>query len=486
MTGLNNLLPVLPLLLTAAGSIVLLLVISIKRNHELSAIIALITLFFSFISAGVITFFDDQMPVRITGLLIIDTYSLYFAQLFTAASIATVVFTFLFFRTCAGRNVEEIYVLLLLATLGSQVLTAASHFASFILGLELISISLYAMIAFRRDMKGIEAGLKYLVLAGSSAAVLLFGMALIYNEFGTMQFSRISALAGFSHVNRLIVITGLVMIVAGTGFKLSLVPFHMWAPDIFQGSPPSIAGFISTVSKGAVFAVLVRFFKPADLQWDASLSIIFWILAVASMSAGNLLALLQRDIRRLLAYSSITHMGYILVAFLASGRLAYVAVAYYLTAYFITMLAAFGVITMVSLAPAKDNGRHRGECCTGLARKSPVLTGMFIISMLSLAGLPFTAGFIGKFLILTAGAATGYIWLIVIMVVNSAVSVFYYLRVILRLFAVPDDDSTAISSIPGLPVAGIITMAVLTLFLIIFGILPSPLIRLLMTLRMII
>ena len=216
------------------------------------------------------------------------------------------------------------------------------------------------------------------------------------------------------------------------GFKLSLAPFHMWVADVFEGSPAPVAGFIATVSKGSVFALILRYFTILDIHSAHSLLLVFTIIAMVSMFVGNLLALAQRNVKRMLAYSSIAHMGYLLVAFLASGPSAPVAVTFYLVAYFITTLIAFGTISALS-----ENARDAADLddYRGLAWRRPWLAAGFTISLLSLAGIPLTAGFIGKFYVVMAGAESGLWMLIGALVINSIIGLFYYLRVVATLFS---------------------------------------------------
>jgi NADH-quinone oxidoreductase subunit N len=237
---------------------------------------------------------------------------------------------------------------LLTAALGASVMVSNSHFASFFVGLETLNISLYALIAYpRKRLKAIEAGIKYLILAATSDAFLLFGMALVYAQVGTMDLTQLELLRNMSSTSA-ILLTGLGMLIVGIGFKLAVAPFHMWTPDVYEGAPAPVTAFIATVSKGAMFAVLFRYLTPSNVQVETPLFIVFSLIAIASMFVGNLLALLQTNVKRILAYSSIAHMGYLLVAFLASGTTAITAVSYYLVAYFVTTLGAFGVIIVLS------------------------------------------------------------------------------------------------------------------------------------------
>jgi NADH-quinone oxidoreductase subunit N len=380
-------------------------------------------------------------PRQVTGLLIVDHYTLFYTGLVLAASSIVVLLSFNYLKKLEG-NREEYYALLLIAVLGSAVLIASSHFASLFLGLEILSVSLYALIAYvRPNQRGIEAGIKYLILAAASAAFLLFGIALIYTELGSLSFPRI--VSGAVNAQNLLLLTGTAMVVVGVGFKLAVVPFHMWTPDVYEGAPAPVTAFIATVSKGAVFALLLRYFTFADIRSHGSFFLIFSLIAAASMFFGNLLALLQNNVKRILAYSSISHLGYLMVAFLAGGSNAYIAVTFYLVAYFVTTLGAFGIIAALSGSKGEP---EQIENYHGMAWRRPWLAGIFVIMMLSLAGIPLTAGFIGKFYVVRAGTGSALWTLVVMLVVNSAIGLFYYLRVISALFMTPEAGAQSVVS----------------------------------------
>ena len=372
-----------------------------------------------------------------TALLTLDGYARFYTGLILAATAAVTLLSVGYLEQIADQR-DEYYVLLLLAALGSLVLVAATHFVSFFLGLELLSVSLYALIAYSRTREeSIEAGIKYLVLAATSAAFLLFGMALVYAELGTLAFAGLTA-TPISTPDPLLALTGIGLIVVGFGFKLALVPFHLWTPDVYQGAPAPMTAFVATVSKGAMFALLVRYFSVVDLRSHHALVIVFTLLAIASMFAGNLLALLQSNVKRLLAYSSIAHLGYLLVAFLASGSLAVTAVTFYLVAYFVTTLGAFGVVTVLS------TGEREAESLDdyrGLVVRRPWLAVLFTAMLLSLAGIPLTAGFVGKFYLTVAAGGAGLWPLLVVMMVTSGIGLFYYLRVIVAMFMAPSMEA---------------------------------------------
>jgi NADH-quinone oxidoreductase subunit N len=330
------------------------------------------------------------------------------------------------------------------------------------------------MVAYSKDRKlALEAGIKYLILASASAAFLLFGMALIYAAAGTMEFSRIRELS-VSGPGLALLLPGIVLTVTGIGFKLGVVPFHLWTPDVYQGAPAPVAAFVATTSKSAMVALLLRYFYLSGaLQYRA----VFWvfaIIAIASMCAGNLLALLQTNVKRILAYSSIAHFGYILVAFLAGGTMAIEAVSFYLVAYTVTLLAAFGIVTVLSSAErdAEELADYRG-----LFWRRPVLAGVFTAALLSLAGIPATMGFLGKFYVLAAGANAAAWPLIIVLVVTSVAGLFYYLRIVVALYAAPPERAPIQVASRG----GAFILVVLMILLIWFGVYPTPLLNLIRT-----
>jgi NADH-quinone oxidoreductase subunit N len=353
-----------------------------------------------------------------------------------------------------------------------MVLAAASHFASFFLGIEILSVSLYAMAGYlRHSDRSVEAGVKYLILAAVSSAFILFGMALVYAETGSLSFQEIASRAASPAGYGLPLSAGLVLIIVGLGFKLAVVPFHLWTPDVYEGAPAPVTAFIATASKGAVFALVLRYFTRIDIHTDAALFLIITIIAVASMFAGNLLALLQTNVKRILAYSSISHLGYLLVTVLASGPNAVAAAAFYLTAYFITTLGAFGVVTVLS-RPERDADRM--DDYRGLVWRRPWLAGVFTAMLFSLAGIPLTAGFVGKFYVVAAGVGSA-LWLAVIaLAINSVIGLFYYLRIVVVLFSPSGEE---VPAVPETSRSGNAVLAVLTVLLLWLGVYPGPLIE---------
>lgn len=477
----TDLTSILPLLITSGTALLLVTAIAIRRSHLLMYVLTLFCLL-----AGFISVFKAKMtsPHLIDPLFILDGLGFFSWGLILLATLATVLLSYGYFEQRESRR-EEYYVLIMLATLGALVLVVSRHFASLFLGLEIVSVSLYGLIAYlRRREKSNEAGIKYLIMAAFSSAFLLFGMALIYAQTGSMTFSGIGrALSDLPRLSPLL-LAGFGMMVVGIGFKLAVVPFHLWTADVYEGAPAPVTAFIATVSKGGMLILLLRFFMEADVFRFSSLSLIFTGIAIISMFFGNLLALLQRNVKRMLAYSSIAHLGYLLVAFLAAGpelagkpadggafsNTGTEALVFYLVAYFITTLGAFGVLTVLS-DPVRDAEKLTDY--QGLLWNRPWLALVFTGMLLSLAGIPLTAGFIGKFYVVAAGIGTGSWLLVIVLVINSVIGLFYYLRVIVTMFGQPDKKDAAEGLHPGFYLIGGSTLAILTLLLIGFGVYPG-------------
>jgi len=463
----TDLLALLPFLLIAGTSVFVMLAIAVWRRHWLSLCITLVGMAAAFGSLWLVA---PLVPRKVTSLLILDQYALFYIGLIITATFAIAILCYEYLQRHSETR-EELYVLLLVATLGSMVLVASSHFVSFFLGLEILSVALYALAAYLHTRRRpLEAGIKYLILAGSSSAFLLFGMALIYAQLGTMELFRLAALLADAR-NSPLVLAGLTFIVTGVGFKLGVVPFHLWAPDVYEGAPAPVTAFIATVSKGAIFALLLRYFYTAGALHSRPVFVLFAIIAIASMLIGNLLALLQNNVKRILAYSSIAHMGYLLVAFEANNTTASEAVVFYLVAYFITTIGAFGVVTVLS-DEERDAGRL--EDYAGLFWRRPMLASIFTLMLLSLAGIPVTAGFLAKFYVVTAGASAGIWSLILILVITSVIGLFYYLRVVITMYArvqkeAPHAEPRAIG--------GSYVLVALTILLVWLGVCPVPLLH---------
>ena len=316
----------MPLIVLAGASVLVMSLIVVRLSHRIIQIVSLLLFIAAFVSLLTIR---EMLPYQVGSLFRIDSFGAFMIGLIICSGLVVNVFSYIYFQE-KEEGPREYYVLLFLCTLGACVLAVSAHFVSVFLGLEILTIGLYALIAYlRMRNRSIEAGIKYLVLAAFSSAFLLFGMALVYLQTGTMAFSAMADVAASDSVPPLL-LTGLGLMLIGLGFKLAVVPFHMWTADVYQGAPVPVTAFIATASKGGVVAALLRFFVAIDGFRSEQLQAVMITIAIASMVAGNLLALRQKNIKRLLAYSSIAHLGYLLVAFIPGSDVVPQAVSFYL------------------------------------------------------------------------------------------------------------------------------------------------------------
>lgn len=324
-----------------------------------------------------------------------------------------------------GRR-GEAYVLMLASTIGMCLMASAADLITLYLAIETTSIPLYVLAGFMvADDRSTEAGFKYLLYGAMTSAIMLYGFSLLYGLTGSTNLYTLAGIIQSSQIPLAAVLGVIFLIIVGLGFKTSVVPFHFWAPDVYEGAPTPVAGFLSTASKAAGFAVLARLFIvvfPAlSVDWGAVLA----ILAAVTMTVGNLLALPQRNVKRLLAYSSIAHAGYALIGIVAFSRLGVASVVFYMLAYTLTNLAAFGIVTTVGRATGSDDY----DSYRGLSRRSPWLALIMLAAFLSLAGMPPFGGFVAKVVVFAAGLQAQYTWLVVVGILNSVVGVYYYLNV---------------------------------------------------------
>jgi NADH-quinone oxidoreductase subunit N len=322
-----------------------------------------------------------------------------------------------------GKRAEA-YLLLLAATIGMNLMAASSDLIMLYLAIETTSIPMYVLAGFLLDdRKSTEAGFKYLLFGAMTSAIFLYGLSLVYGFSGTTQYEGMRSYFGtFNPVS----LGVLFLVIVGLGFKISLVPFHFWAPDTYEGAPTPIAGFLSTASKAAGFAVLIRLFISVFPQIAVDWQMLLAILAVMTMTLGNLAALAQTNIKRLLAYSSIAHAGYALIGLVANNQLGITGVVYYLLAYVLTNLAAFGIIMAFGRVTGSDDIRSYD----GMSRRSPYLGLAMLVAFLSLAGMPPFGGFMAKVLVFAGAIQAGWYWLVVIGVLNSIIGLYYYLTVL--------------------------------------------------------
>lgn len=467
MSG-NDFFALTPLLLLAGSSVLIMLLIAVKFSHRIIQLSSLLLFTITFSS---LFYIQKLLPHYIEPLLVIDGFSVFIMGLIIFSSLVVNILSYIYFEE-KEESPKEYYVLLFLCTLGACVLTVSKHFISLFLGLEILTVGLYALIAYLRVRhNNIEAGVKYLVLAAFSSAFLLFGMALIYLQTGSMEFTIIARNLTSLQSSSPLFLTGLGMMLVGVGFKLAVVPFHMWTADVYQGAPAPVTAFIATASKGGVFAVLFRFFIMIDGFRFKVVMLILICIAIASMIIGNLLALQQKNVKRILAYSSIAHLGYLLVAFIPGSMMSIKAVTFYLMAYFITTLTAFGIVTVLS---NKETDAEDIESYYALFWQHPVLACIFSAALLSLAGIPLTVGFVGKFYILATGLQAGFWVAALILVLSSVIGLYYYLRIITTMFAGQKSIVSKEKKMnPIFYMVSIIALSVLTLLIIWFGVYPS-------------
>jgi NADH-quinone oxidoreductase subunit N len=450
-----------PLIILAAAPIIIMIGTTVRRNFSL-------TYFFTFavFTASLVSLFviRPYLPHNFIPLLTFDNFGLLFLGIIYSASILITSLSYEYLRIQFGER-EEYFIILLVAALGASVLVLANHFITFFLGLEILSISLYVLTAYLKWRNScVEAGVKFAIFSSLASAFMLFGMGLIYALTGTMSFNEL-ALAG-SGLTSPVFITGILMILVAIGFKLALVPFHMWTADVYQGAPMPVTAFIATVSKGSVLALALRLFSSGA---DSKVMItVISVIAVASMFTGNLLALNQNNTKRLLAYSSIAHLGYLSIT-LVAGRQGIGAAIFYLAAYTITTVGAFSVLSALSVC---ERDADSVKDIRGLFHRNPWLAIVMTLSLLSLAGIPLTAGFMSKFYLVLEGARAGFWVLAVSLVVNSAISLYYYLRLIREMF-------TETVPFAGIKVSSRMNLVLAIVFagILLLGIMPSFLLR---------
>lgn len=461
-----DLLTLLPLIIVGTTAVVAMLAIAWRRHHGRTAVLSGAGLLLALLVLPLV-------PRGSPPLMAIDSLALMAGTLVLVSALVTVILSHHYLTGYIGPR-EEFYLLLLCATAGALGLVASDHLAMLFISLELLSMPLYGMLAYSfRAEKSLEAGIKYLLLSAAATAFLLFGMALIYARTGFLDLNGVvAALAGTPDGWML---AGAALMVVGLGFKLSVVPFHLWTPDVYQGGPAPATIFLATVSKLAVFVVLLRLVLAAPVFNSEWLQGLVTVLALLTMLGGNLLALFQANLKRLLGYSSIAHFGYLLVAIVVGNTLAMETTGVYLITYLVTTLTAFGVVTLLS-SPFGGEDADGLPVYRGLFWRRPYLAAVMTVSFLSLAGIPLTAGFIGKFYVIALGVADSRWWLVAGIVAGSAIGLYYYLRVMVTLYLPePGMRRRDVSNDWGSRLGGITLMA-LAVTILVLGIYPAPMI----------
>ncbi|MBK4714089.1 MULTISPECIES: NADH-quinone oxidoreductase subunit NuoN [Tenebrionibacter/Tenebrionicola group] len=472
----QHLIALLPLLIVGLTVVVVMLSIAWRRNHFLNATLSVIGLNAALIS---LWFVGQAGAMDVTPLLRVDGFAMFYTGLVLLASLATCTFAYPWLQGYTD-NKEEFYLLVLIAALGGILLANANHLAALFLGIELISLPLFGLIGYAfRQKRSLEASIKYTLLSAAASSFLLFGMALVYAQSGDLSFGAIGKHLTDGMMHEPLLLAGLGMMIVGLGFKLSLVPFHLWTPDVYQGAPAPVSTFLATASKIAIFGVVMRLFLYVPLGNTEAVRIVLGVIAFASIIFGNLMALSQTNVKRLLGFSSISHLGYLLVALIAlqSGQMSIEAVGVYLAGYLFSSLGAFGVVSLMS-SPYRGPDADSLFSYRGLFWHRPVLAAVMTVMMLSLAGIPMTLGFFGKLYVLMVGVESHLWWLTAGVIIGSAIGLYYYLRMAVSLYLSAPQQPNRDAPHNWAYSAGGIVVLISALLVLALGVWPQPLINL--------
>ncbi|MDE0792284.1 MAG: NADH-quinone oxidoreductase subunit N [SAR324 cluster bacterium] len=472
--SLTDLTPIIPeiIVLLTAFTVLLVDLFAAKNNRSLTLAVTTI------IGLVLAMFAETQLHGKdITGFygtVVADDFSILFEFIYMSVAILTV-FVSRHYIAENEMNFGEYYVLLLTAVSGMMFMTSGLDLLVIFIGLEVMSISSYILVGMKRKVaEANEAALKYLLLGAFSTGFLLYGISLLYGATGSTLLPTIITEIQQNGSGNPLVIVGMALVVVAMSFKIAIVPFHMWTPDVYTGAPTPVTGFLSGAAKAAGFAVFIRVLMTGIPLDSANWENLLWLLAVLTMTVGNVMALQQNEVKRMLAYSSIAHAGYVLVAIVVGSTSAISGVIFYSCAYALMGTGAFGILTI------RDAGRvpRTFDDLAGYGKRNPTLALLMSLFIFSLVGLPLTGGFIGKFQIFSAALQEGWIWLTVIGILNSALSVYYYLRVIMFMYmregALPEGAMVS-GNTSGFAMTGLLGTAVAVLYL---GIFPDRILEL--------
>jgi len=473
-----SLVPLSPMLLLALGAAAVLLLVSLfKKSGSEAGYLAFAVTLLSGIPA-LLLLKDDVTVSLFSGAVVVDRFALLFSLIFLATAALTIL-TSIPLVEKDGHGLGEYYVLILCATLGMMLMAASENLLTLFLGLETLSISLYVLAGFTREReKSVEASLKYFLLGAFATAFILYGMALLFGVTRSLELRGIAR--AFSMPADMPVdpraMMGMGLILIGLVFKVGAAPFHFWIPDVYQGSPTPVAGFMAAGTKAAAMAAVLRVFCVGfqGPQVVASWVSILTVLAIVTMTVGNVVALAQTNIKRMLAYSSVAHAGYLLMGVVVTSSAqsrpeALSAILYYLAGYIFMNLGAFGIASLVGKNTGDGEEGYSLYSYSGLARRRPVIAAMMAAFMLSLSGIPPMAGFLGKFFLFRAAVDGKFYLLAVVGLLNSVVGACYYLRVVVQMYM---KESTATTPDPALTGAEGLSLAVSTLATLLLGLLP--------------
>jgi NADH-quinone oxidoreductase subunit N len=487
---------ILPELVLIGGALVILIVSSLLRRRSRPGLWVTLTVLVGAGALGSSAWLWNQLDPKHPALAVgnaiaVDGYSVFFMVLISSAVILGALFADGYLQR-ERLDGPELYVLALLSASGAMIMAAANDLIVIFVGLEILSIALYVMAGYhRRRVESGEAAMKYFILGAFSSAIFLYGIALVYGATGSTRLDEIATFLSQNHLTSGVLRAGLVLILVGLGFKVAAVPFHTWTPDVYQGSPTPVTGFMAAVAKAAGFAGLIRIlfsaFPTLADDWRPAV----WVLAVLTLLVGSILAVVQTDVKRMLAYSSISHAGYVFIGLQAATTKGRAAAMFYLLTYAFMVLGSFGVVSLVA---GRGEARNDLEGFRGLSTRRPGLALLFTIFLLAQAGVPFTAGFLAKFYVITAAVQQGQYVLAVVGMLAAAIAAFFYLRVTLVMYSPLEEASSSSSSSTAeaegtvavaappatgritIPVAAGLAFAVCVVFTIAVGIVPSPVI----------
>jgi NADH-quinone oxidoreductase subunit N len=457
------------LVLSVFTMLVMLIDLFVGKNKSVLVFVALTGLLLTAVSS----FAKTDWPVSsFGGSYVVDHMSVFFTMIFCLSSGLAILLS-VDYNKRENIRVGEYYSLIMFCTVGMIILASSTDLIMIFLGIEIVSLCLYVLAGIRRgDTRSNEAALKYFLLGAFATGFLLYGMTLLYGATGTTKLAGIAeALSHAEVLSQPILMMGVVLLIAGFGFKVASVPFHMWTPDVYQGAPTPVTAFMAVGPKAAAFAAFFRVFTTAMPELAPTWEVLLSIIAVTTMFVGNLGAIMQTNIKRLLAYSSISHAGYILIAIIAKGSLATSALLFYMLSYTFMTFGAFSIVILLGRA-GKENLEL--EDYSGLGFKAPLLGLAMSVFLLSLGGLPPLAGFVAKFYIFQAALNEGYVTLVVLAALNSAISLYYYLKVIVFMYMKEPKGDFQISLTP-------ITLLIIIIGLIgtvQLGLFPGPVISL--------
>ena len=460
---------ILPEIVLTAGALLLLIVdLFTSRQHQ--RVLGWCALAVLGATALTLLQFSGANLVVSRGLLAIDGFAFFFKLIFLGAAAITVLMSSSYLEA-EGLKVGEYYFLILCATLGMMFMASGIDLIAIFIGLETMAVAFYILVGYvKPNRRSNEAAVKYFLLGAFSLGLLLYGMSLLYGLSGTTNLRELTATFVAGESDGLLLVA-IILVIAGIGFKIAAVPFHMWAPDVYEGAPTPVTAFLSVGSKAAAFAMLLRIFFEGLPGLVEEWRPIFYALAIITMTLGNIAAITQSNIKRMLAYSSIAHAGYILIGVVAGTPRGFTAIFVYLMVYVFMQLGAFAVVTMLR---RENVAGDELKDLSGLYSRYPVAAFAMLFFMLSLGGIPPTAGFMGKFWLFSAAIESGYIWLAVVAVGNSAISLYYYIRVIVYMWIKEEIAGPPIRVSPAMVAALVITLV----GTIVFGLYPGPLFEL--------